>query len=222
MHDSEPSPVVVLRRSKVPLPAPQGLALRRDGLWISFRDVPKLYSLDRTFALAPVADLTGTAWGLVSHGDRLWAVCGSPPDDGRAIHTFDAAGREVAQPVRCPDETGSYLAHDGKSLFLSQWYARCVFRHCPDGTFIEAGRSPRGVCGIATVGGRLALLNTADEESTDYFISMIDPEDPSKAAFDVARVPFRARSLVWTGSEFLTSYREQGEIVALGLPEGEA
>jgi hypothetical protein len=214
-----PAVIVERRRERAPMPEPQGLALRDDGYWITFRGVPMLYALDRaTWSLTEIARLTGTAWGLVAIGDEVAAVCAREPDDCRSIHRFDAVGREIAAPVPCPSDTGSYLAYDGRELYVSQWYERRIFRLRDDGSFEQVARSPRGICGIAAVDGRLAVLNTADEETNEYFLTMLDPRDPAAKPLDVARVPFAARSLTRAGDGYLTNHRERGEIVTFDVP----
>lgn len=218
MPQQSPPTIVERRRDRTPMSEPQGLALRDGGYWISFRGVPTLYALDSaTWSLREITPLTGTAWGLTAVGDGVVAVCGRAPEDARSIHRFDADGRETAAPAACPAETGSYLAFDGHDLYLSQWYERRIFR-VRDGTFEQVAQSPRGVCGIAAVDGRLAVLNTADEETTDYYLTFLDPNRPGAAPIDVARVPFAARSLIRTGNGYLTNHRERGEIVTFDVP----
>jgi hypothetical protein len=87
-----------------------------------------------------------------------------------------------------------------------------------DGSFAHVATARRGICGIAWSAGDLALLNTDDEETTDYHITMIDLARPQESGVDVASVPFRARSLVRTGETFLTNHRERGEIVEFAIP----
>jgi hypothetical protein len=215
-------PVIEHRRTATQMTLPQGLACA-GGCWISFRGVPNVYRTDpRTSDLEKLCDVPGTAWGLAAHGDRIWAVSGTPPDDGRSVFAFDLQGRRAAEPHPCPQQTGSYLTHDGSSLFLSQWYEKRVFRMDDDGAFTQVATARRGICGIAAYEGKLALLNTDDEESNDYYITLIEKSAGASAAtdagVDIARVPFRGRSLVWTGGRFLTNHREQGEIVEFSVP----
>jgi len=213
------APVVERRRIHAVRREPQGLAARGTGFFISFRHDPHLYAFEpANSALDVLCELPGTAWGLASAADRVFAVCGSPPDDDRAIYSFDFEGRTLRDPIRCPDGTGSYIAHDGTSLFLSQWYEKKIFRGTLGGSPELLLTMPRGVCGIASVDGKLAVLNTDDEESTEYFLSIADPSRPHEPAVDVAKVPFHARSPLFTSGSFVTNHRERGEAVEFELP----
>lgn len=213
--------IIEVRRTPTPLPQPQGLAVGPAHLYISFRDVPRIYTFDRDRStLEAFCDIADTAWGMVAARDRVHAVIGSPLDDARSIHAFDEDGVEAAPPIACPDGTGSYLASDRTNLFLSQWYAQQIYRLHADGSFARIASTQRGVCGIASVGKALAVLNTEDEESEEYFITMVDP-DGDRGQVDVARVPFRVRSLVWTGKTFLTSHRERGEVLEFSVPSSD-
>ena len=84
-------------------------------------------------------------------------------------------------------------------------------------TFEPLFKAARGLCGIAADRGTLTLLTTSDEDSLDYSLERYDLSHPSGGCIDVATVPFRARSLAWTGSEYLTNHREAGEIVAFSI-----
>jgi hypothetical protein len=212
------APIRVSRRHKTILPEPQGLAWFGAQLLVSFRSNAQIHTLELDTSCCRVwATTPGTAWGLAAAATRAFAVCPFGRDEDRHVFEFDVDGRQLRDPIRCPDGTGSYITHDGRDLYLCQWYARRVFRMTPAGAFEPLFTAKRGICGIAAVGGSLTLLTTDDEHSTDYFLERYDPANPRAGGDDLASVPIRARSLVWTGSEFLTSHREAGEIVAFTL-----
>jgi hypothetical protein len=154
------------------------------------------------------------AWGMTVAGDDLYAVCGEPPDDDRYIRRY-VKGAGFADDLRkpCPDGTGSYLAFDGSRLVLTQWYARRVLyldRSLDVESEVEA---QRGICGATFADGVVYLVTTADESTDDYWLSrVIDGDRPT--TIDVARIPFKARSLAWDGLYFWTNHRERDEIVA--------
>lgn len=212
------APIRELRRYKTSLPEPQGLAVLGPQLLVSFRPNRVIHTLD--LAASRLGDWTttpDTAIGLAASKDRVWAVCGYGPDEDRHVFEYDLDGRQLRDPVRCPDGTGSYVTYDGNDLYLSQWYNRRVFKSTGDSGFEPLLTAQRGICGIAAVDGSLTLLTTSDENTDDYFLERFDPSGAAAGGFDLAIVPFRARSLVWTGSEFLTNHREAGEIVAFSL-----
>jgi hypothetical protein len=78
-------------------------------------------------------------------------------------------------------------------------------------------KAKRGICGIAADRRTLTLLTTADEDALEYHLERYDLSDPANGCVDVATVPFRARSLAWTGSEYVTNHREAGEIVTFSI-----
>jgi hypothetical protein len=212
------APIRESGRHKTILPEPQGLAWFGEQLLVSFRANAQIHALDLATSSSRVwATTPGTAWGLAASPTRAFAVCPFGPDEDRHLFEFDSDGRQMRDPIRCPDGTGSYISHDGRDLYLCQWYAQRVFKMTPGGAFEPLLTAKRGICGIAAVDGSLTLLTTSDEHSTDYFLERYDAANPAAGGYDLASVPIRARSLVWTGSEFLTSHREAGEIVAFTL-----
>lgn len=211
-------PIRVRQRYKTLHPEPQGLAAFGPRIVVSFRENPRIFTLDLTSSRCDAWVTTPTAaWGLAAADDRVWAVCAYGPNNDRHVFEYDVAGIQRPGPIRCPDGTGSYIAHDGRDLFLSQWYEQRVFRLTGAREFEPLFKAKRGICGIAAVDGALTLLTTADEDSLDYFVERFDLSDPAGGCVDLATVPIRARSLAWTGSEYLTSHREAGEIVAFSL-----
>jgi hypothetical protein len=218
MEMRERAPIHVRQRYKTTLPQPQGLAVAGARVFVSFRENPQIFSLDLSTSRCDVwAVAPNPPWGLAASEDGVWAVCGYGPNADRHVVAFDAAGNARSSPARCPDGTGSYIALDGRVLFLSQWYEQRVFRLTDTQTFEPVIGATRGICGIAADHGTLTLLTTADEATLEYHLERYDLADPAAGCVDVATVPFRARSLAWTGSEYLTSHREAGEIVAFSI-----
>lgn len=218
MEMREHAPIRVRQRYKTMFPLPQGLAVAGSRLFVSFRDDPQIFTLDLPtsrcdlWAIAP-----NPPWGLAASQDRVWAVCGYGQNADRHVVEFDATGNQCSSPTRCPDGTGSYIAFDGRELFLSQWYEQRVFRLTDAQVFEPLFSATRGICGIAADHGTLTLLTTADEETLEYHLERYDLSHPAGGCVDVATVPFRARSLAWSGSEYLTNHREAGEIVAFSM-----
>jgi hypothetical protein len=212
------APIRESQRHKTILPEPQGLASFGSRLLVSFRSNAQIHTLDLATSRCRVwTSIPGTAWGLAASASHAFAVCPFGPDEDRHLFEFDVEGNQSRDPIRCPNGIGSYITHDGRDLYLSQWYEQRIFMMTRSGTFEQLFTAKRGICGIAAVGGSLILLTTSDEHSTEYYLERYDPADPSRGGYDVATVPFRARSLLWTGSEFLTNHRESGEIVAFNL-----
>ena len=212
------APIHIHRRYKVPLPEPHGLAVAGDRVFVSFLDDPRIFTLDLSSSRCEVWSIApNPPWGLAASRDRVWAVCGYGPSADRHIVEIDADGHQLGSPMRCPDGTGSYLTFDGSTLFLSQWYEQRVFRMTDAREFEPLFRATRGICGIAADHAMLTMLTTADEESLEYHLERYDLGENADGTVDVATVPLRTRSLVWTGSEYLTNHREAGEIIAFSI-----
>ena len=211
-------PIRELRRYRTIVTEPQGLAVLGPQLFVSFRTSPYIHTLD--LATSRLEEWTSTpaiAYGLAASSDRVWAVCGCGPDADRHVFEYDLDGRQRRDPIRCPDGIGSYISYDAGHLYLSQWYNQRVFELSGKGEFMPLLTPKRGICGINASSGSLTVLTTSDENSEGYFLERYDLSNPFAGGADVATVPFRARSLAWTGSEFLTSHREAGEIVSFSL-----
>ena len=79
--------------------------------------------------------------------------------------------------------------------------------------------APHGICGQVFVGHLLYLVTTDAEETTDYWLTRVDPRGDTPLIEDVARIPFAARSLAFDGERFWTNHREQDQIVCFARPE---
>ncbi len=161
----------------------------------------------------------GTPYSLTATGDGLTAVCGEPPDDDRYIRHYEiGAGFTDVPRKACPDFTGSYLAFDGKHLILTQWYKRRVLFLNRDFDVAHSVEAQHEICGAAFADGAVYLVTTDDECTDDYWLSRVGEVDGRQTSFDVARIPFKARSLAWDGSQFWTNHRERNEIVSFDFP----
>jgi hypothetical protein len=175
----------------------------------------------RLYALNP-ADLSvgwetaapGTPWGMTAVNGELRVLCGETAEDHRIIrrclpgHGFDS---QFALP--CPDDTGSHLSFDGQSLVVSQWYPKKLLTLGDDGQVGRVITVPHGICGQVFVDGVFYLATTDAEETTDYWLTRVDPRPATPQIDDLARIPFAARALAFDGQNFWTNHREQNQIV---------
>jgi hypothetical protein len=97
---------------------------------------------------------------------------------------------------------------------VSQWYPKKVIALADDGAVQRVIHAPRGICGQVFVEGCLYLITTDDEETTEYWLTRIDPRPAVPKIEEIARVPFQARALAWDGEKFWSNHREQNQIVA--------
>lgn len=179
-------------------------------------ETQRLYAIDpRTWAVREEAQAPGKPYGLVSTGDEFRAVIGETEDDHRIIRKFvPGHGFRKEGAIPCPEDTGSYLAYDGDLLYLSQFYNRKIISVDDAGHFGHAISAPHDICGMTISGGCFYVMTTDDENTNDYFLTRIDARNGEAKVEDIARVPFKARSLAYDGRWFWTNEREAHEIVA--------
>ncbi len=205
-----------IHRLNSPAPKPQSLAFAGPLLWMGSRETKRIYALDaiawkvRWECAAP-----GTPWGMTGVEDELRVLCGETAEDNRVIRRcIPGQGFDKAFALPCPDDSGSQLGYDGRRLHVSQWYPQKVLALDSDGSVARTIHVPHGICGQCIVGGIIWLITTDKEETTDYWLTRVDPRPTIPQIEDVAHVPFQARALAWDGEHFWTNHREQNQIVA--------
>jgi hypothetical protein len=205
-------------RMKAPRPAPMALAYENGNLWSGS-------AKEWTFsgvriddgAVFATAQAPAKPYGGVLVGDTFMVIVGDA-DDNRTIRTYPLRGSFTADAIRCPNDTGNFLAHDGSSLYVSQRYDRLFVKVDPTGHPLQTYTMPRQVVGVIHLDESFYLLTT-DGSTADDDIRFARMElDGDKAEItELARVPFGARSLAYDGTNFWTSFREQDCLVAFGL-----
>jgi len=210
-----------LQRLSSPAPKPQSLAWGGATLWMGSRETKRIYAIDpASWTVGWQTAAPGTPWGMAVVGRELRVLCGETSDDNRIIRrcvpgqSFD---KEFALP--CPDDCGSHLSFDGQKLHLSQWHPQKLLTLGEDGTAERIISVPHGICGQVYADGCFYLATTDDEESTDYWLTRVDPRMSPPKIDDLVRIPFAARALAFDGKNFWTNHREQNEIVSFARPD---
>ncbi len=203
-------------RRPSPAPRPNALAFDGEVLWMGSLETQRLYAIDpRTWTVREEAQAPGKPYGAVSVGDELRVVCSETAEDNRVIRKFvPGHGFKKEGAIPCPDDTGSYLGYDGDLLYISQFYNRKIISVDDAGHFGTVIAAPHDICGQVVIEGLFYLVTTEDEDTDEYFLTRIDARDGKVKSEDIARVPFKARSLAYDGRRFWTNHREQHEIVA--------
>ena len=152
---------------------------------------------------------------MTAIGRELRVLCSETPDSSRNIwRCVPGRGFDAQSSTPCPDDTGSQLGYDGRQLYVSQWYPKKVLALSAHGEVARTLTVPHGICGQVWVEGMIYLVTTDAEETTDYWLTRVDPRPATPVIEDVARIPFAARALAFDGTRFWTNHRERGEIVA--------
>ena len=205
--------IIELSRRKAPAPRPQALAFDGAHLWIGSLATRRIYQVDPSgWEVVSEVAVKGMPWGLVHVGDSFRLIRGETEEDHRFIRAFSAGDAAVSEVgFRCPDDTGSQLSYDGETLYVSQWYNQKVLAVDAAGKVLKSYDAPRGICGQTAVGNYIYVLNTAAEDTNEYFIGRIDRM--TGAYEDLAKVPFPGRALAYDGEAFLTNHRAVDETV---------
>ncbi|MBV8491142.1 MAG: hypothetical protein JO199_11490 [Candidatus Eremiobacteraeota bacterium] len=207
------------RRLPSPAPRPQSIAFDGEKLWMGSIDTCRVYAINpQQWTVIEEEKAPGKPWGIAVVGDELRVICGEGDDDSRFIRRLiPGHGFKSQEAIGCPDDTGSQLSYDGSWLYVSQWYNKRMLGVDERGKVMRTIEFPRGICGQTFVDGTFYVLNTDDEESTDYFLTRVTVNGGPPEYEDLARVPFAARGLAFDGSRFWTNHRANNEIVAFTI-----
>jgi hypothetical protein len=199
-----------------PAPRPQSIAFDGEKLWMGSIETSRMYAIDpHQWTVTEEDKAPGKPWGMTVVGDELRVICGEGDDDARVIRRFVPGHGFKAQDVlACPDDTGSQLSYDGMRLYVSQWYNKRILGIDEHGGVVQTIAAPRGVCGQCYVDGAFYVVNTDDEDTSEYYLTRIRPNGSAPSFEDLARIPFAARALAHDGTRFWTNHRENNQIVA--------
>lgn len=207
-----------IRRLPAPAPKPLGLAFDGPKLWMGSREAQRLYAIDpASWAGHDEGAAPGSPFGMTFVGDELRVVLGLGEDDDRYIYRFIPGHGFKSDRIACPQFTGSHLAFDGDTLFLSQAGNRAILALDAKGEVtrtISLERVPLGM----TIARGLFYLVTSDSEFEDLQLTSVDARSATAQVTALASIPFAARGLAFDGSHFWTSHRDANEIVAFELP----
>ncbi len=204
-----------LKRLASPAPKPQSIAWDGKTLWMGSKQTKKIYAIDPVaWTVGWETTAPGTPWGMTVMGKELRVICGEPPDDNRFVRAcIPGRGFDDKTRMPCPDDTGSHLSFDGKSLYVSQWYPKKVLELGADGKVGRVFAIPHEVVGQVYAEGCFYLVTTDNEATTDYWLTRVDPRPATPKIDDLARIPFAARGITFDGKNFWTNHREQNQMV---------
>lgn len=213
--------IVELQRLDSPIPKPQSIAWDGTVLWVGSRQTKQIVAIDpKTWSTRWETVAPGVPYGMTVVNGELRVLCGEAPDDNRFVRRcIPYQGFDANWAVPCPDDTGSQLGFDGGQLHISQWYPKKII------AVDDAGRAGRvmtiahGICGQVWINGIIYLATTDDEETTDYWLTRVDPRSTPAKVEDIAHIPFAARALTFDGMRFWTNHRDQNQIVSFARPD---
>lgn len=208
-----------LLRLPAPAPLPLGLALDGGVLWMGSRETNRLYAIDvAKWTVSEEAQAPGSPFGITVVGDELRVVTGyNEKFHDRYIERFIPGHGFKSEKIACPDLTGSHLAFDGDTLFLSQASYDKILALDGQGNILREIDLPRRPVGMTIFDGCFYLITT-DKEFDDVELWKVDARGEKPNAHALAKIPFDARGLAFDGTRFWTSHRDNNEIVAFERP----
>ena len=204
-----------------PCPGPLGLACDGPNLWVGCGETRRIYGIDaRQGTVFEEAAAPAKPYGMCVTGDALRVIIAADETDDRSIRRY-IFGKDFkkTEAIRCPDDTGSFLAYDGDSFFVSQRFDRRIVEIDETGKVLRTLPTPGQVTGMTVVGGRFYLVVTADAKSKDYKLVRIDARAAELEIVELAAFPFVARSLGYDGVRLWTHDRDARNIVAFTKPD---
>ncbi|HTX56583.1 MAG TPA: hypothetical protein VMD47_05725 [Candidatus Acidoferrales bacterium] len=202
---------------RVPSPAPRPQALAFDGehLWMGSWETDRIYGIDPAhFTVFEEQPAPGKPVGMVAIGDELRCIVSEGgEEDHRFIRRYiPGHGFKEHDKIPCPDDTGSFLAFDGESLWLSQRYNRRIL-------LLDAAMNVRRevhaegqILGMTFADGALYTSLWFGKDGGPKLGRMSgDRVEP------IASLPFAAISLTYDGRRFWCNEPKSTSIVAFTL-----
>jgi hypothetical protein len=204
-----------LARHASPGGRPQPLAFHEGTLWVGCWDTSKLYAIEpKTWAVLDAVDAPGKPYGLASFGGEMRTVISVGDDDDRYFFRFvPGQGFDAGSKTACPEQTGSHLATDGTTLYLTQMGLQKILAFDASGSVIREIALPSRCAGIGYGAGAFHMI-TADDEFEDLKFATLDVSVSAPAAVQIAAMAADARSLAFDGTSWWTNYRELSEVVS--------
>lgn len=208
-----------VKRMPAPAPAPIGIAYDGSRLWIGSVETDSLYATDaRTGSVSEEWEVQGTPYGLVAFDGELRVVVGDAESDDRSIARFVVGKGFTSEMLPCPDATGSWLAHDGDALFLSQRFEHRILELDRVGTVRRSISVQRETTGMTIVDGSFFLMTTESKEVDDYRLVRLDTRADEPRETELAALAITGRGLAYGGERFWTNLRGENTVVSFTLP----
>ncbi len=206
---------------RLPAPGPRVQPVVYDGehVWLGSWETLRLYEMDPDkWTVLSESPTPGRMYGGTVIGDELRFVVGKGDDDDRYVCRFiPGHGFKNTECFAAPEFTGSQLAFDGDTLFLSQAGNKRILALDSSGKIIHEIPLSRHPVGLTVVDGCFYLL-TGDDELDEIRLTKVDARNGHPVETDMAAVPFGARSLAFDGKHFWTCHRDNNEVVAFTVP----
>ena len=198
-----------------PAPVPQALACAGTHLWMGSWETQRIYGIDRAhFTVFEERPVPGKPVSLVAIGEELRGVVSEGgEDDHRFIRRFiPGHGFKEHDKLACPDDTGSFLAYDGESLWLSQRFNKRILLLDANANIRREITAGGQILGITFVDGALYASLWYGKEGGPK-LGRVNGESVDV----IASLPFAAISLAHDGQRFWCNDPKTTSIIAFTL-----
>jgi hypothetical protein len=205
-----------LQQHESPGGRPQPLAFHNGTLWVGAWDTDRLYAFDpKTWTKTGEIAAPGRPYGIAPIDGDLRVVVAIGPDEDRFLFRFSPGmGFDMESKTPCPDFTGSYLASDGTTLYMTQLGKRRIVT-IDDNAEIQREIPLATRClGIAFGPGGTFYTIAADDEFENLKFATLDVRKDAPEPQVLANLNDDARGLAYDGNAWWTCYREASQIVA--------
>jgi len=180
---------------------------------------PQTWSVRREF-VPPFESLGITYTG--SDFRLILAPAIDEPDlerDHRYVFTFslDAGFTEL---FVCPDNSGSFLAYENGTTYLSQAWDKKLIELDERGAAVREVQLERRPVGMTIVGGAFYLV-TVDDEWGDGRFDRLGIDDDASSIRSLRSLPFEPRSVAFDGERFWTADRNNHALVSFTPADAE-
>lgn len=206
-----------LQRRPSPTVTPQALAWNGEDLWLSSRDLKRLYRVDaEQWKVQEELEPPGVVWAAVAAGNGLRFTIGEGENDDRYVYRYTRGGG-FTKLFACPDFTGSYLSFDGEHLYLSQWYEHRILQLDHQGATLREINVGAEICGHVIVDDTIYLLRGTEQNGESWKLARMSLRDENGEIIDVAALPFASRSLAFDGTRFWSNHRSGNEVISFRI-----
>ena len=202
-----------LNRRPSPGGRPFGLAQSDGSLWLGSWESDRMYRLDQqTLAVRGEIQSPGRPYGIVDGGDHLIMVVAHGEEDDRYLYRIRDGAFDLASKTPCPELTGSFMTTRGSTIYLGQMHFQRILEMDADHTIRREISLPTRCAGFSFgPDGRFYMIS-ADDEFENLRFGTIDIDKDRPEFEPIHGLPDEARCLLYDGSRWWTSLRDDNEI----------
>jgi len=208
-----------LTRYASPVRGPQGIAWDGATMWLTSAANGRMYELHpKTWCIRREFVPPYEALGITSTGSDFRAILApqiDEPDlerDHRHVYAFSPETGFAERSV-CPDNSGSFLAYDDGTVYVSQAWDKRLVELDERGTAVRAVQLERRPVGMTIVDGAFYLA-TVDEEWGDGRFERLGIHDDASSIRALRSFPFGPRGVAFDGERFWTADRDGHALVS--------